>query len=55
MISALTKSRSPSYHRRSMLKVALIALVLYVAWEPIRPVRVVTGEAVSFIGQQIAR
>jgi len=55
MISALTKPRSPSYHRRSMLKVALIALVLYVAWEPIRPVRVVAGEAVSFIGQQIAR
>ena len=55
MLSALTRSRSASYHRRTMLKVALIALVLYVAWEPIRPVRHVTADVLDTIAAQVRR
>ena len=55
MWAALTKPRSPSYHRRTMLKVALIALVLYVAWEPIRPVRNVTADVLDTVAAQIRR
>ena len=55
MLAFLSKPRSPSYHRRTMLKVALLALVLYVAWEPIRPVRLVTAEALYTAGDMIRR
>jgi hypothetical protein len=55
MIKSLTRSRSPEFHRRSMLKVALIALVLYVAWEPIRPVRNVTADVLYTAGDLIRR
>ena len=43
---SLTKSRSASYHRQTMLKLVLAALILYVAWEPIRPLRVVTADII---------
>mgnify|MGYP000270414579 CR=1 FL=1 len=45
-MKALTKSRSASYHRQTMLKIVVAALVLYVAWEPIRPLRVVTADII---------
>ena len=46
IMKALTKSRSASYHRQTMLKIVVAALVLYVAWEPIRPLRVVTADII---------
>ena len=46
MIRSLTKSRSASYHRRTMLKLIVAGLILYVAWEPIRPLRVVTADII---------
>ena len=46
MIRSLTKSRSASYHRQTMLKLVLAGLILYVAWEPIRPLRVVTADII---------
>ena len=55
VISALTKSRSPSYHRQTMLKLIIAALLLYWLWEPIRPVRTVTAEALYTAGDLIAR
>jgi len=45
-MKALTKSRSASYHRQTMLKIVVAALVLYVAWEPIRPLRVITADII---------
>ena len=55
MLAFLSKPRSPSYHRRAMLKVALLALVLYVAWEPLRPVRGVTADVLTTVAAQIRR
>ena len=55
MLAALTKSRSPSYHRQTMLKLIIAALLLYWLWEPIRPVRTVTADALSFAAEQIRR
>ena len=55
MLAALSKPRSPSYHRRTLLKLIVFAGLLYLLWEPIRPVRVVTAEALSFTAQQIRR
>ena len=55
MLNALTKPRSPSYHRQTMLKLIIAALLLYWLWEPIRPVRTVTADALSFAAEQIRR
>jgi len=55
MIHALTRSRSASYHRQTMLKVLIAALLLYWFWEPLRPVRSVTGEALSTAAEMIRR
>ncbi len=55
MIHALTRSRSASYHRQTMLKVLIAALLLYWFWEPIRPIRSVTGEALSTAAEMIRR
>ena len=55
VINALTKPRSPSYHRQTMLRLIIAALLLYWLWEPIRPVRTVTADALSFAAEQIRR
>jgi len=55
MLSSLTKSRSADYHRRSMLKLIIAAGLLWLLWEPIRPVRTVTAEALYTAGDLIAR
>ena len=55
MWASLTKPRSPSYHRRTMLKVIIAALLLYWMWEPIRPVRHVTADALYTAGDFIRR
>jgi hypothetical protein len=55
MLSSLTKSRTPDYHRRSMLKLIIAAGLLWLLWEPIRPVRTVTAEALYTAGDLIAR
>jgi hypothetical protein len=55
MIHSLTKSRSASYHRASMLKLIGLGLVLYVLWEPIRPIRQVTAEVLAYTAEQIRR
>ena len=44
MLNALTRSRSPEFHLQTMLKLIIIALLLVVVWEPIRPVRNVTAD-----------
>ena len=55
MLKALTRSRSASYHRQTMLKVLIAALLLYWFWEPIRPIRTVTAEVLSATAEMIAR
>jgi hypothetical protein len=55
MLNALTRSRSASFHRATMLRLLIAALLLYWFWEPIRPVRTVTGEALSTVADLIRR
>lgn len=55
MLKALTRPRSPSYHRQTMLKVLIAALLLYWLWEPIRPIRTVTADALTTAADLIAR
>jgi hypothetical protein len=55
MLNALTRSRSASYHRATMLRLVIAATLLWLLWEPIRPVRTVTGEALSTTAEIIRR
>jgi hypothetical protein len=55
MIKSLTRSRSASYHRATMLKLILGVGLLYLLWEPIRPVRVVTADVLYTAGDLIRR
>ena len=52
---SLTCARHPSYHRATMLKVLIAALLIYWFWEPLRPVRDVTGEVLSTTADIIRR
>jgi hypothetical protein len=47
MLKALTCPRPPEFHRATMLRLLIAALLLYCFWEPIRPVRTVTADALS--------
>jgi threonine/homoserine efflux transporter RhtA len=55
MIRSLTRSRSPEFHRATMLRLTVAALLLWILWEPIRPVRTVTAQALYTAGDLIAR
>ena len=55
MINALTRSRSPEFHRQTMLRLTVAAILLWLLWEPIRPVRVVTADLLHTTGDLIAR
>ena len=55
MWNSLTKPRSADYHRQTMLKLIVAAGLLWLLWEPIRPVRHVTAEALYTAGDLIAR
>ena len=52
---SLTRSRSADFHRASMLKILIAAVLLCLLWEPIRPVRTVTAEALHTAADLIAR
>ena len=54
-MKALTRSRSPEFHRQTMLRLIVAAGLLYLLWEPIRPVRHVTAEALYTAGDLIRR
>jgi len=53
MLKALTRSRSASYHRKSMLKVLIAAILLIAFWGPIKPVRSVTASLLYAAGDLI--
>jgi len=55
MINALTRSRSPEFHRATMLRLTVAAVLLWLLWEPIRPVRLVTADALSTAADLISR
>jgi threonine/homoserine efflux transporter RhtA len=55
MINALTRSRSPEFHRATMLRLTVGALLLWLLWEPIRPVRTVTADLLYTAGDLIRR
>ena len=55
MINALTRSRSPEFHRATMLRLTVAALLIWLLWEPIQPVRTVTAEALYTAGDLIRR
>jgi len=55
MIRALTRSRSASYHRQTMVRLSVAAVLLWLLWEPIQPVRHVTAEALYTAGDLIRR
>ena len=52
---SLTRSRSPEFHRATMIRVAAAAVLLCLLWEPIRPIRSVTAQALYTAGDLIAR
>ena len=52
---SLTRSRSPEFHRATMLRLIVAAGLLYLLWEPIRPVRTVTADLLSTTADLIAR
>jgi hypothetical protein len=54
-MKALTRSRSPEFHRATMLKLLIAAILLWLLWEPIRPVRTVTADLLSTTADLIAR
>ena len=55
MMHSLTRSRSPEFHRATMLKLLIAATLLWLLWEPIRPVRTVTAGVLHTAGDLIAR
>ena len=55
MMRTLTRSRSADFHRATMLRLVIAALLLYWLWEPIRPVRSVTANALHTAADMIAR
>jgi hypothetical protein len=54
-MKSLTRSRSPEFHRATMLRLVIAAVLLYWLWEPIRPVRTVTANVLYTAGDLIAR
>ena len=54
-MKAFTRSRSADFHRATMLKILIGAGLLYLLWEPIRPVRIVTADVLYTAGDLIRR
>jgi len=52
---SLTRSRTPDFHRATMLRLTVAALLLWLLWEPIRPVRTVTADVLHTTADLIAR
>jgi hypothetical protein len=55
MIKALTRSRSADFHRATMLKILIAGTLLWLLWEPIRPVRTVTADLLYTAGDLVRR
>ena len=55
MIRTLTRSRSPEFHRATMLRLTVAAVLLWLLWEPIRPVRTLAADALHTTADLIAQ
>ena len=55
MLQSLTRSRSASYHHQTMLRLLIAAVLLYWLWEPIRPIRTVTADALHTAADLVTR
>ena len=55
MWQSLTRSRSADFHRATMLRLLIAAGLLYLLWEPLYPVRVVTADILHTAGDLIAK
>ena len=55
VINALTRSRTPEYHRASMFKLLIIGSLTYTLWGPMQPIRSVTASALHTAADLIAR
>ena len=54
-MSSLTRSRSPEFHRATMIRLIIAAVLLYWLWEPIRPVRTMASDALHITADMISR
>ena len=52
MLSSLTRSRPPSYHRQTMFRLIILAAVGVLFWTS-TPARTVTADALSTIEQAV--
>ena len=52
MINALTRSRSPEFHRQTMFRLVILSAVGVLFWTS-TPARVVTADALSTIEQAV--
>jgi hypothetical protein len=55
MMRALTRSRSADFHRATMLRLTIAALLLWGFWGPLHPVRSVTADLLSTTADQLRR
>jgi hypothetical protein len=55
VIKALTRSRSPEFHRATMLRLVIAGALLYTFWGPLQPIRTVTADALASAADLIAR
>ena len=55
MIQALTRPRSASYHRATMFRILVAAILLCLFWQPIRPLRIVTADALHTAAYLVSR
>lgn len=55
MLQSLTRSRSASYHRATMIRLLIAGTLLWLLWEPIRPIRTVTADALHTAADLVTR
>lgn len=47
MMRSLTRSRTPDFHRATMLRLLIAGALLYTFWGPMQPIRSVTADLLS--------
>lgn len=55
MLQSLTRPRSASYHRQTMIRLLIAGTLLWLLWEPIRPIRTVTADALHTAADLVTR
>ena len=55
MMRTLTRSRTPDFHRATMLRLVIAGALLYTFWGPMQPIRSVTAQALYTAGDLISR